>query len=62
MPHESLVCLRRTEAEDAWAWPLQVSLPVAQVEGCPMGLGIIGPRGSDEALLDLAVDVMQKFA
>ena len=40
---------------------LQVSLPLAQVEGCPMGLGIIGPRGSDEALLDLAVDVMQKF-
>ncbi|EIE22650.1 amidase [Coccomyxa subellipsoidea C-169] len=31
----------------------QVSLPVAKVEGCPVGLGLIGPRGSDEALLRL---------
>ncbi|CAL8470644.1 g10186 [Coccomyxa elongata] len=31
----------------------QVSLPVAKVAGCPVGLGLIGPRGSDEALLRL---------
>ena len=38
---------------------VQVSLPVANVEGCPVGLGLIGPRGSDEALLELAKEVMQ---
>lgn len=32
----------------------QVSLPVAKLPGGPVGLGIIGPRGSDEALLELA--------
>lgn len=31
----------------------QVSVPVAKVDGCPIGLGLIGPRGSDEALLRL---------
>jgi amidase len=30
-----------------------VSLPVATVDGCPVGLGVIGPRGSDEELLRL---------
>ena len=32
---------------------MQVSLPVATVDGCPVGLGVIGPRGSDEQLLRL---------
>lgn len=32
----------------------QVSVPVAQVDGAPVGLGLIGPPGSDEALLDVA--------
>ena len=32
----------------------QVSLPLARVEGCPLGLGLIGPRGSDQRLLALA--------
>jgi amidase len=32
----------------------QVSLPVAQVGGRPVGLGLVGPRGSDEAQLVLA--------
>ncbi len=31
----------------------QVSIPLAQVEGLPVGLSIIGPAGSDEALLEL---------
>ena len=31
-----------------------MNLPFGEVEGCPVGLSIIGPRGSDEALLELA--------
>ena len=31
----------------------QVNIPLATVDGCPVGLGIIGPRNSDEALLRL---------
>ena len=33
---------------------LQISLPVVTVNDCPVGLSLIGPRGSDEALLELA--------
>ena len=33
----------------------QVTLPAANVEGCPVGLSFIGWAGGDEALLDLAV-------
>ena len=36
----------------------QVSLPVARVSGMPMGLGLIGPHGSDEALLVLTENIM----
>ncbi|MFO1188162.1 MAG: amidase [Alphaproteobacteria bacterium] len=32
----------------------QVSIPAWRVDGAPMGLSLIGPRGSDEALLALA--------
>ncbi|WP_029557024.1 amidase [Xanthobacter sp. 91] len=32
----------------------QVSLPVAKIAGCPIGLSILGPAGSDMQLLDLA--------
>jgi amidase len=32
----------------------QISLPLAAVDGCPVGLGLIGPRGGDEMLLDIA--------
>ena len=37
----------------------QVSLPVAALGGCPLGLGLIGPRGSDEELLALAEQLLQ---
>jgi amidase len=33
----------------------QVTVPAANVEGCPIGLSFIGWAGGDEALLDLAV-------
>lgn len=36
----------------------QVSLPVATVDGCPVGISLIGARGSDEVLLAMA----QRFA
>jgi amidase len=33
----------------------QVTLPLAQVEDCPVGLSLIGPPGSDEQLINLAL-------
>lgn len=36
---------------------VQVNLPVATVDGCPVGLGLIGPRRSDEDLLRLAEEL-----
>eukprot|EP00887_Chlorella_sp_A99_P002188 scaffold21.g2188.t1 len=41
---------------------LAVSLPVAQVDGCPVGLGLVGPPGSDEELLALAERLMVVLA
>jgi hypothetical protein len=38
----------------AAAPPQQVSMPVARVDGLPVGLSLIGPPGSDESLLELA--------
>jgi amidase len=32
----------------------QISLPVASVEGCPVGLSLLAPRGHDEVLMGLA--------
>lgn len=32
----------------------QVTLPIAAVDGCPIGLGVLGARGSDRSLLGLA--------
>jgi amidase len=39
----------------------QVTLPVTQIEGCPLGLSIIGPRGADRALLKLAETLEPSF-
>ncbi|KAL4444694.1 hypothetical protein ABPG77_002511 [Micractinium sp. CCAP 211/92] len=36
----------------------QVNLPIAEVEGLPVGLGLIGPPGSDEDLLQLTEQLM----
>jgi amidase len=35
----------------------QVNIPAGRVNGCPVGLSLIGPRGSDRALLRLAVQL-----
>ena len=32
----------------------QVTLPVGRMDSCPIGLSLIGARGEDEVLLDLA--------
>jgi len=32
----------------------QISIPAGRVEGCPVGFSIVGRRGGDEVLLDLA--------
>ncbi|TCW15363.1 amidase [Raoultella sp. BIGb0138] len=37
----------------------QVTLPVAQVGGLPLGLSFLGPRGSDRLLVELAVAFAQ---
>ena len=35
----------------------QVSLPLATVNGCPLGLSIVAARGNDEMLLDIAKNI-----
>lgn len=37
----------------------QISLPLATLEGCPLGLSIIAARGNDAMLLGLAVKLMK---
>jgi amidase len=39
----------------------QVTLPAARIEGCPLGLSIVGPRGADRALLRLAQSFEHSF-
>jgi amidase len=38
----------------------QINLPLAELDGCPLGLSIVGRRGSDRALLSLARKVMEQ--
>jgi amidase len=35
----------------------QVTMPLSELDGCPFGLSLIGPRGSDRALVDVAVRI-----
>jgi amidase len=39
----------------------QVTLPAVWIEGCPLGLSIVGPRGADRALLKLAETLDHSF-
>jgi amidase len=41
---------------------LQVSLPIATVDGAPVGLSFIGPPGSDEQLLQVAIKLTAALA
>ena len=36
----------------------QITLPMAEVHGAPLGLSLMGPRGSDKRLIDIAVDLL----
>jgi Asp-tRNA(Asn)/Glu-tRNA(Gln) amidotransferase A subunit family amidase len=36
----------------------QITLPAAAVDGCPVGLSLVGGEGADEHLLQLAVALM----
>ena len=38
----------------------QISLPLATLEGCPLGLSLVGRRGADEQLLELARRIMDR--
>ena len=35
----------------------QVTMPLASLDGAPLGLSLVGPRGADRALVDLALRV-----
>src|SRR5262249_47586602 len=39
----------------------QISLPLATLEGCPLGLSLVGRRGADEQLLKLSVLIMERW-
>lgn len=52
---EHSACLKRPRPS---AHAPQVNLPIAEVEGLPVGLGLIGPPGSDEDLLQLTERLM----
>lgn len=40
----------------------QISLPCAMIDGAPVGLALLGPRGSDEELLRVAAAVASMLA
>ena len=37
----------------------QLTMPLAEADGCPVGLSLVGPRGSDRMLLRLAAQLRQ---
>ncbi len=39
----------------------QMTVPAGTVEGAPFGLSVIGPKGSDRALIDLAIGLHNKL-
>ena len=40
----------------------QISMPIAEVEGLPFGISILGPGNSDTALLSLCRKALAQFA
>ena len=51
----SLTCIAGTTGRP------QISLPLAEVDGLPVGLSLIGARGSDEMLIGFASRVMKEL-
>ena len=39
----------------------QVTIPLLQKDGAPMGISLLGPRGSDKALCHLAADIYARL-
>ena len=37
----------------------QITLPIANIDGLPVGLSLVGPVGSDEMLLALAEELAE---
>jgi len=37
----------------------QVSIPISRVDNCPIGLSLVGPKGSDESLLAITIQMEQ---
>ena len=40
----------------------QLNLPLAEVNGLPVGISLLGPRGADEALIGFAMEIEQALA
>jgi amidase len=40
----------------------QINLPLAEVDGLPVGLSLIGPRGSDDTLMELGLELESHIA
>ena len=40
----------------------QISLPLAEVDGLPIGISLLGDYGADERLIELAVEIAQQFS
>lgn len=40
----------------------QITLPLGQVHGAPFGISLLGPKGSDRALIRLGRDILEKAA
>ena len=40
----------------------QISLPVAEIDGLPLGLSLVGPRGPDRQILNLARSLAPSLA
>lgn len=39
----------------------QLTLPMAKMNGCPLGLSLMGPRGTDRQLVEFGVNILKTF-
>jgi Asp-tRNA(Asn)/Glu-tRNA(Gln) amidotransferase A subunit family amidase len=54
-PNSALTCTAGTLGAP------QISLPLGEVDGLPVGLSLLGARGSDEMLLNFARNIATAF-